>query len=180
MSDGLGDGAPELVDVLALDGEDLEAVALESLRELEALEVLGGMARDGDVVVVDEELDVQVLCDGEAGGLGVVALLLGAVGAEAEDGLVAVGEGDAVDEGPDVAEAAGGELDARGEAELGVTWKLRVGGAVVEEVFGGDVALEGGEEVLGRDAVTWRARCLWRCAARGTTRDVPASSKTTG
>ena len=180
MSDGLGDGAPELVDVLALDGEDLEAVALESLRELEALEVLGGMARDGDVVVVDEELDVQVLRDGEAGGLGVVALLLGAVGAEAEDGLVAVGEGDAVDEGPDVAKAAGGELDARGEAELGVTWKLRVGGAVVEEVFGGDVALECGKEVLGRDAVTWWARCLWRCAARGTARDVPASSKTTG
>lgn len=56
--------------------------------------------RDGHVVVVDEELDVEALCDGEPGRLGVIALLERAVRFETEDGLLLVGERDAVDERP--------------------------------------------------------------------------------
>lgn len=69
------------------------------------------------VVVVDQDLDVEVLRDGEASGLGVVSLLLCAVRAEAEDGLGRFGESNAVHERPHVSKPARREFDAGREAE---------------------------------------------------------------
>jgi hypothetical protein len=70
------------------------------------------MAGDGDIVVVDEHLDVELLADRQARRLGVVAFHLAAVGAEQDDRLAGVRHGDAIAECPEVAEAAGGEFDA--------------------------------------------------------------------
>ena len=52
------------------------------LVDIVALHVLARMAGDGDVVVVDEQLDLEVAGHGIAGGLGVVAFHLRAVAAE--------------------------------------------------------------------------------------------------
>ena len=54
---------------------EVEAVACKSLANVVALQVLGGVSGNGDVIVIDDELDVQVLRDGETGGLGVISLL---------------------------------------------------------------------------------------------------------
>ena len=129
-------------------------MALEGLADVVALEVVGWVAGDGDIVVVDEQFDVEVLCDGEAGGFGVVALLLAAVGAKHEDRLVGVGHGDAVDEGPHMPESARGELHAGRVAAFGVAGQVLVELAVAVEFFDGQLAFEDGEEVLRRDAVT--------------------------
>jgi hypothetical protein len=58
------------------------------------------MSSDGDVIVIDDELDVQAFCNRESRSFGVVAFLLGTVRAETEDGLIAVGEGYTVDHRP--------------------------------------------------------------------------------
>ena len=68
-----------------------EAVADKRPREVVAGHVVVRMAGDGDVVVVDQELDVDPFCDHrEARGLGVVALHLRAIRAEDEDRLARV------------------------------------------------------------------------------------------
>jgi hypothetical protein len=48
-----------------------------------------------------------------------------------------------------------GEFDAWRETELGVTWELRVGCAILQEVIYREVTLQCCEKVLGRDAVAW-------------------------
>ena len=72
-------------------------MALERLVHMEALKIFRGVASDRDVIVVDEELDVQVLSDGNASSFSVVALLLRTIRTKAEHGLIAVGDGDTVD-----------------------------------------------------------------------------------
>ncbi len=67
---------PEIVDVLAVDGDDLQTVTLEGLGEFVALEVLRRMTGNRDIVVVKQQLHVQVLGDSETSGFRVVALLL--------------------------------------------------------------------------------------------------------
>lgn len=81
-------------------------MALKCTSNVETLEVLGRVPSDGDVIVVDDDLYVQLLGNSEAGSLGVVALLLRAIGAEAKDYFVSVCHGDAVHHCPHVAEAA--------------------------------------------------------------------------
>ena len=76
MGDNRAETGPKRVQVLAVHGDHLEAVARKRLLEVVALEVLGGVAGDGDVIVVNDELDVQALRNSQTGGLGVVALLL--------------------------------------------------------------------------------------------------------
>lgn len=154
MGDDARNRTPQGVDVLALDLDDLEPVTLERLLQLVAFEVLGGVARDGDIVIVyrdskvdllswldstikkpertDQELDVEILRDRQPCSLRVVTLLLRPIRSEAEHRLVPVSQGNSVDERPHVAQAAGGELDARGQAEFRVAGQLRVGFTVVE------------------------------------------------
>jgi hypothetical protein len=62
--------------------------------------------RDRDVVIVDEKLDVEPICNGDAGRLRVIPLLLGAVRAEAEDYLIAVCVRDSIYKWPNVAQTA--------------------------------------------------------------------------
>jgi hypothetical protein len=50
-----------------------ERALLERLADLVALDVVGRVARDADVVIVDEQLEVQVARHGQPGGLGVVS-----------------------------------------------------------------------------------------------------------
>ena len=52
------EASPELINILALDGDDLQAVAGKRLGQVVALEVLRRVASNGDVVVVNDELDI--------------------------------------------------------------------------------------------------------------------------
>ena len=92
---------------------------------------------------------------GQSGGFGVVTLLLGAIRAEQEHRLVPVGECDAVDEGPQVAETAGGELNSGSETKLRVTGQFGVGFAIMEEMLCGDMTFNRSDEILCRNTVSY-------------------------
>lgn len=149
---------PESIDIFTLDSDHLKTVALECLLQLIAFQIFGWVASDGDIIVIYDDLHVQVLCNRESSRLSIVAFLLRAIGAKTEDILVAIGKGDAIDQGPHMSEAPGRELDPRRETELGVTWELRVGCAIFQEMFRGDVAFQCREEVLCGDTVAWAGR----------------------
>ena len=153
--DNLDEGRPEGGNVLTVHYHYLEAVSLERLCDVIAFEVLGGMSGNCDVIVIDEELHVEFLRDGQSGGFGVVTLLLGAIRAEQEHRLVPVGECDAVDEGPQVAETAGGELDSGSETKLRVTGQFGVGFAIMEEMLCGDMTFDRSDEILCRNTVSY-------------------------
>ena len=154
MVDNLNQTSPEGVNVLSLDGHDLEAMTFESLGEIVPFEVLGRAAGNGDAIVVDEEFYVEVLSDCKPSGLCVVTFLLRSIRTQAEDDLVTVGQSDTVDHGPHVSKTSGREFDPGGQTQFGMTGELRIGSTVVEEVLGGDSSLEGGEQVLGSNTVT--------------------------
>jgi len=145
MVDDLGQTSPEGINVLPLDGHNLKAMTLESLGEIVSLEVLRRMTGNGNVVVVDEEFYVEILSDCKPSGLCVVTFLLRSIGTQAKDDLVTIGQSDTVNHGPHVPKTPGREFDSGGQTQLGVTGKLGVGGAVVEEVLGSNGSLEGGE-----------------------------------
>jgi len=63
------------------------------------------MPGDGDIVVIDDDLYVQILCNSQASRLGVVAFLLRSIRAKAKDRFVAIGKRDAIDHGPQVSES---------------------------------------------------------------------------
>ena len=128
-----------------MDSYDLEAVTLEGLGEIVSFEVVGRVTGDGNVVVVDDEFDVEVLSDCQPSGLCVVTLLLRSVGTQAEDDFVTVGQGNTVNHGPHVSKTSGGEFDPGSQTQLGVTGKLGISSAVVEKVIGGNGPLESGE-----------------------------------
>ena len=179
MGDYFDKCPPESIDIFTVDSDHLETVAGECLLQVIALQIIGWVSGDGDVIVIDDDLYVQVLCSGQSSRLGVVTFLLRAIGAKTVDGLVAIGKRDTIDQGPQMPETAGREFDARGESELRVTGKFRVGRAILQEVFCGEVALQRCEEILCRDAMAWGG-----ASATEKSRDKddhrPASSKTTG
>ena len=154
MVDDFDETSPEGIDVLPLDSDDLEAMTLESLGKIVSLEVVGGVTSDGNVIIVDEEFDVEVLSDCQPSSLCVVTLLLRPIRTQTEEYFVAVGQGDTVDHGPHVSKTSGGEFDSGGQTQLWVTGKLGVGSTVVEKVFGSNRPLEGGEQVLGSNTMT--------------------------
>ena len=141
-----------------MDSDYLKTVAEECLLQLIAFQVFGWVTSDGDIIVIDDDLHVQVLCNRESSRLSIVAFLLRAIRTKTEDILVAIGKRDAIDQGPHMSEAPGRELNPRRETELGVTWKLRVGCAIFQEMFRGDVAFQCREEVLCGDAVAWEGK----------------------
>lgn len=98
--DNLTDSVPESIDILTINSNDLQAMALERLLDIESFEVLGRMTRNSNIIVINQDLDVQVLGNGQACSFSIVAFLLGAIRAEAENGLISVGEGNSVDHGP--------------------------------------------------------------------------------
>ena len=56
-----------------------------------------------------------------------------------------------------MSQAARGEFYSGSEAKFWVTRKLGVGFAIVKEMLRGHGALEDGEDILGRNTVTWIA-----------------------
>jgi hypothetical protein len=162
-----------------LDSDHLKTVAGERLFKVIAFQVFGWMPCDGDIIVIDDDFYVQVLRNGQASRLGVVAFLLRTIGAKTEDSLVTIGKGDAIDHGPQMSETTGREFDARRETKLGVTRELRVGGAILQEVVYGEVTFERCDEVLCCDAVAWAGTSMGE-QPRNKEDDKPASSKTIG
>ena len=58
------------------------------------------MARDSDVIVVNDKLHIKLLGDRNSCCFCVVAFLLRAVGAEAKHGLATISESHTIDQGP--------------------------------------------------------------------------------
>ena len=54
----------------------LQAMPVERPRNIKALEILRRMARDGYIIVVDDELDIEVVRNRDTRGFGIVAFLL--------------------------------------------------------------------------------------------------------
>jgi hypothetical protein len=133
-------------------------MAFEGLLHVVSLEILGWMARNSDVIVVDQELDVQVLSNGETSSFCIVTLLLGTIGSEAKDNLVSVRECDTVHVWPHVPETARRELDTGCEAKFGVAGEVGVSCTVVQKFFLRDGALESREEILSRDTMACQSR----------------------
>jgi len=154
------DCTPNRIKVLALSAENSETVTLEGLANVVALKILRWVAGDGDIVVVDDQFDVEALGDGKAGSLGIITLLLRAIGAKAEYNLVRVGEGDTVDHWPEMTKTPRGELDTRRQTEFWVTRQLRVSLAVVQELLSREVAMKGGEKILRGDTVAYKSRSI--------------------
>ena len=146
-------GSEQGVQVLAVAGLHGQAVSAQGAGQIVAGHVVGGVAGDGDVVVVEQEFDGQLPGHRVAGGLGVAALLLGAVTAEQENRLAGVGLGHAVHMAPQVAEPAGAEEDAVRVAALGVAVVALAELPVVEQGFGRLVAVEHAHDVLQGDPV---------------------------
>ncbi|KAI3491949.1 hypothetical protein L1887_43658 [Cichorium endivia] len=169
---GLVDGLVEALEVLVAveDVRDVPSVGEEALLDVLG-EGAGGVAVDGDVVVVvegDEVAELEVT--GERGGLGRDALLqaavtgehVGGVGEEGEAVLVEGGgevglcDGETDRVGKALSEGAGGDLDALGVAGLGVTGGLGVDLTESLELLHGEVlvAEEVVEDVDERTSVT--------------------------
>ena len=150
---GAGHPGVEIVEILAVALVHGQTVSGEGLGHRETLDVVAGVTGDGDIVVIDDEFDLESVGDSDAGGLGVVALLLRAVGAETEDRRAGVRHGDAVDVRPHVAEPARAESHPGSVAEFGVAGQVSAGLTVVEDRFGGQVPVEHRHEVLDRHPV---------------------------
>jgi hypothetical protein len=134
--------SPKSIDIFTLDSDHLEAVAEKRLLHLIAFQIVGWVPSDGDVIVVDDDLHVKILCNRESSRLCVVTFLLRAIGTKTEEGLVAVGKCDAIDQGPHMSKAPRREFDTWRETELRVTRELRVGCAILQEVIYGEVTFQ--------------------------------------
>lgn len=161
--DNITESWVERVEVFALSGNDAHAVAFKRLGDAVALEIVRGMAadvsrfltdlRNGDIVVVNDHLDIEILRYSKTRSFSVVTLLLGSIGTQTEDCLLPVRQGDAVDQGPHVAETPRREANTWSETQLGVAGKLGLRLAVVKQLLHGKVTVQGGDEVLGCDTV---------------------------
>ena len=75
MPNDLHETAPELIKILSVDSDNLEAMAGKGLADVIALQVLGGVTSNSHVVVIDDQLDVEALRNGQTGRLSIVTLL---------------------------------------------------------------------------------------------------------
>ena len=151
--DRLHHAREEAIEILAIARVHGEPVTRQGFAHVVARKVLRGVAGNGDVIVVHHDLDVDLLGNGQAGGFGVVAFLLRTVRAEHEHDHVRVGQGNAVHEGPHVAEASGGELDAEFRFDFRMAIEPFARRAVLEQFLEGHFAVERGHGVLDGDAV---------------------------
>lgn len=92
---------PQRVDVFALDSDNLESMSFECFRDMVSFKVFRRVSSNCDVIVVDEQFDVECLSDCKPCSFSIVAFLLGAIRAKAENGFVTVGERNAVDKRPE-------------------------------------------------------------------------------
>mmetsp|Transcript_18830 Transcript_18830/g.21031 ORF Transcript_18830/g.21031 Transcript_18830/m.21031 type:complete len:622 (+) Transcript_18830:96-1961(+) len=151
---GSADAVVQSVQILARNLGHRKAVSPEGVGHGVATHVLGWVASDGHIVVVNQQLDVQVLGHGQTSGLSVIALLLRAVRPKAEHDLVRVGQGHTVDIRPHVTEASRAKLNSRGETKLRVPRQLLVALSVVNELIRVQVTAQGRHEVLCGDTVS--------------------------
>ena len=108
------------------------------------------MPRDGDVVVIHQDLDVQLLRHGQARRFGVIAFHLAAIRPQHHHGLARVRHRDPIAEGPHVSEAPGTELHPRRHSLLRMAGQPGVELAIVQQAFSGHVPVEYGQQVLSR------------------------------
>jgi hypothetical protein len=88
------------------------------------------MARNGDIVVVNQQLHIDVVSHRKPGRFSIIAFLLGAIGPQAEHGFARVSQGHTIDVGPHVTKPTGAELNPGSQAQFGVAGELLVGGAI--------------------------------------------------
>lgn len=100
MSDRRGNSTPKTVNVFPLSDDNLQAVSFQGPANVKALHIVGRVTGDGDVVIVNEKLDIDILGDGETSCLCIVTLLLRAIRPKAENDLVPIGKRNAINERP--------------------------------------------------------------------------------
>jgi len=93
--------APQRIDILAFDGDNLESMSFECFRDTISFEIFRRVSSNCDIIVIDEQFDVESLGDCEPCSFSIVAFLLRAIRAKAENCLVTIGEGNAVDKWPE-------------------------------------------------------------------------------
>ena len=92
--------APQRVDILALDSDDFESMPFKCLCDIISFKVFRRVSRNGDVIVIDEQFDVESLGNREPCSLSVVTFLLRAIRPKAENGLVTVSKSNAINKRP--------------------------------------------------------------------------------
>ena len=112
------------------------------------------MTGNRDVVVVNQQFDVQILSNRQAGGFRVIAFHLRSVGSQHEDNLARIRDRHSVYEGPHVSQAARGKLDSGSKAALRMSRKMRQVFTIVIQFLNRQFTFECGHQVLCRDAVT--------------------------
>ena len=83
-----------------MDGDNFEPVPFECFRDIVSLQVFRRVSRNGDIIVIDKKFDVESLGDCKSCSFSIITFLLRAIGAKAEDDLIAVSEGNTVDKRP--------------------------------------------------------------------------------
>ena len=139
--------------IFAVTDVDLQAVAFECFGNVEARQVVRWMTGDGDIVVVNQQLDIQILSNGQSSGFCVVAFHLRSVRSQHEHDFVRVGDRHTVDVWPHVTESTRAELNTGREAFFGVSRQMRQIFAVVEQSFDIHIAFQHCHQVLSGNAV---------------------------
>lgn len=76
VSDDSADGTPQGVYIFSLNSDYLQSMSFKGLGQVVTLEIFRRMSRNGNVVVINEQLDIESLSDSKTGGFRVVAFLL--------------------------------------------------------------------------------------------------------
>jgi hypothetical protein len=112
------------------------------------------VAGNGDVVVVNEHLEVQLLGHGEPGRLGIVPLHLAAIGTQQDDGLAGVGHRHAIAKSPQMAETTRAEFHAGSEKLLRVARQAALILPIVQQSLRRHGAIEHAQQILRGDPVS--------------------------
>jgi hypothetical protein len=109
--DGFANASIETINVLAIALQHLQAMAFQGLANAETRQISRRMPGDGDIVIVNNDLYVEMLSDGKAGGFSIVAFLLGAIRPQTEHRFARVTQGHTIDIRPHMTKSPRAELN---------------------------------------------------------------------
>ena len=85
--DGLADVGIQPIQVFPIPFQHGQAVTFQGFLHAEAAQILGRMTGNGDIVVIDQQLHIDVVRHRQPGRLGIVTFLLGTVRPQTENGF---------------------------------------------------------------------------------------------
>mmetsp|Transcript_31589 Transcript_31589/g.61635 ORF Transcript_31589/g.61635 Transcript_31589/m.61635 type:complete len:493 (-) Transcript_31589:378-1856(-) len=126
------DGSVQGVQVFTVALGNPQPVPSQGVLNAVALHVGGRVACNGDVVVIDQKFDIQVLCHCQTSCLRIVPLHLTAITAKDYADLARVGHSNTVDIGPHVPKPSRTKLHARSQPKFRMAGQFGVTLAVVD------------------------------------------------